>query len=286
MGDDGPVLTVVVPTYGRPTLLDACLASIRADGGDRVAVIVVDDASPEPVRLDGRPGLRVLRLDVNTGPAGARNAGLAVTTTDLVCFADDDDGWPVGSLDARLASVARSDIGLVQALDLDTGARVLPIPTEGFDRWLLTTLTPHLGCVTLRRTSCLPFDPSYRAAEDVDWWIRMEAAGRLRRVTVVDAPGYSLRTHPAERATHGPTVRLDASRRLLDAHATWFRRHRRARAFRWLRVGLYELQVGSPRRGVLAMARSLAIRPSLRSANRLARALGALAPRRARRPQG
>ena len=74
-----PLFSIVVPTYGRPEYLGECLASILQQTVEDFEVVVVDDASPDPVELpveDAR--LRLLRRDTNGGPAAARNTGMAV----------------------------------------------------------------------------------------------------------------------------------------------------------------------------------------------------------------
>lgn len=90
------MISVVVPTYGRPQALAACLSAL-ADS--RIApgefeVIVVDDGSPEP--LDAvveahRGRLQVaLHRQSNRGPAAARNAGAARARGSVIAFTDDD----------------------------------------------------------------------------------------------------------------------------------------------------------------------------------------------------
>lgn len=103
--DAGPFtvddVTVVIPAYG---------ANPHPPAG--VRVIVVDDASPSPLVVPAPAA--VVRLPVNRGPAGARNAGLAEVATPLVAFVDADvvltDGWLDGLLphfaDPRVALVA------------------------------------------------------------------------------------------------------------------------------------------------------------------------------------
>jgi mycofactocin system glycosyltransferase len=82
-------VTVIVPARDRTGLLERCLAAL----GDRHPVIVVDDGSsdPEAVALvTGRHGTKLIRREVNGGPAAARNTGLAAVTSDLVAFVDSD----------------------------------------------------------------------------------------------------------------------------------------------------------------------------------------------------
>ena len=90
-------VTIVVATRNRPDRLAETAAHHRAP------LIVVDNASDEPVRLTGAD---VVRLDVNLG-AAARNVGVERARTPYVAFADDDSYWAPGSL-ARAAALLRA----------------------------------------------------------------------------------------------------------------------------------------------------------------------------------
>jgi len=82
-------LTVVIPVRDRADQLTRCLKAL----GDRVAVIVVDDASADPVgsrRLAESFGAQWIGLGLNRGPAAARNVGLGAVTTRYVAFIDSD----------------------------------------------------------------------------------------------------------------------------------------------------------------------------------------------------
>ncbi|GAA3161833.1 glycosyltransferase family 2 protein [Nonomuraea roseoviolacea] len=91
------MITVVVPTVGRPSLR-ATLAALGPD----VPVIVVDD---RPAGHDGPPLVTSAHVPVNVrvvtsggrGPAAARNAGWRAAATPWIAFLDDDvvpaPGW-------------------------------------------------------------------------------------------------------------------------------------------------------------------------------------------------
>src|SRR4051812_29167758 len=70
-------VTVVIPVLDNPVGLKRLVSSLRG-----MCVVVVDDGSAPPVRVDDFAGLhcdvRVLRHSASKGPAAARNAGLAV----------------------------------------------------------------------------------------------------------------------------------------------------------------------------------------------------------------
>lgn len=91
----GHLVSVVIPTRGRPAKLARCLAALARQSLPASAfdVIVVDDASPEPIdaAIGGHLPMActVLRIP-HGGPAAARNRGIALSTGRVVAFTDDD----------------------------------------------------------------------------------------------------------------------------------------------------------------------------------------------------
>ena len=190
-------LTVVVPVRDRAAELDRCLTALGHD----VPVLVVDDGSCDPLAVAGvcrRHGARVLHRCVNEGPAAARNAGLAATSTALVAYLDSDclppSGWlaalvghfadpAVGAVAPRvrggaggsrlLARYARArgplDMGPREA-QVRPGGRVPYVPTAA----LVVRRAALLGTVP---SSSAPFDPALRYGEDVDLVWRLHDAG-------------------------------------------------------------------------------------------------------------
>ncbi len=116
-------LSVVVPTFERHSKLEACVASLAAQGADAVGeVVIADDGSADDTRawLEAAPrrdwpfALRVLRLD-HRGPAAARNAGVRAARCELVAFTGDDcvlaPGWAEAHLGAHGGSRGGSVLG-------------------------------------------------------------------------------------------------------------------------------------------------------------------------------
>ena len=88
-------VTVIIPTYNRPSLLQRTLSAVLDQTYDRYEVVVVDDGSDSEQRefLEAFAGrnqkLRVI-FQENQGPAAARNRGWETATGDVVAFTDDD----------------------------------------------------------------------------------------------------------------------------------------------------------------------------------------------------
>ncbi|HHX4174322.1 TPA: glycosyltransferase family 2 protein, partial [Burkholderia contaminans] len=96
-----PVVSVVVPTYRRPDLLERCLDALCAQVFDPTAyeIVVVDDdsdGSARPVvercraRVTDVPAIRYMTAPATQGPAGARNVGWRSACGALIAFTDDD----------------------------------------------------------------------------------------------------------------------------------------------------------------------------------------------------
>lgn len=97
----GPTLeiAVVVSTYRRAGLLPRLVAALEAQTLEpyRFEVVLVDNGSGDDTRevLERLAGasplrLRVLAIEVNRGPAAARNLGWTSTSAPFVAFTDDD----------------------------------------------------------------------------------------------------------------------------------------------------------------------------------------------------
>ncbi|MEP7112225.1 MAG: mycofactocin biosynthesis glycosyltransferase MftF [Ilumatobacteraceae bacterium] len=191
-------VTIVVPAFNQ----DPSIA------GSRGEVIVVDDGSEPPLTAEGH---RLIRLEINRGPATARNAGLAEVTTPLVAFVDTDvdldDGWlesllphfndPLVALVApRVASTAGStalaryesarsplDLGSQQGR-IAAGTRISYVPAAA-----LVVRADALRAIG-------GFDEALRTGEDVDMVWRL-----------IDA-GHRCRYEPASTVHHRPRATL------------------------------------------------------------------------------
>jgi glycosyltransferase involved in cell wall biosynthesis len=91
-------LSIVIPTFKRPTLLFRCLNALYQQDfpPDRYEIIVVTDG-PDPETLDitagaigDGPCLHVCSTVVKKGPAAARNVGWHGASGQLIIFTDDD----------------------------------------------------------------------------------------------------------------------------------------------------------------------------------------------------
>jgi glycosyltransferase involved in cell wall biosynthesis len=92
-------VSIVVPTYRRPTLLTNCLKALLLQRFDKhcYEIIVVSDGPDEQTALICKdwqsydhPVMRYLPLPQKKGPAGARNYGWLNAKGTIIAFTDDD----------------------------------------------------------------------------------------------------------------------------------------------------------------------------------------------------
>ena len=90
-----PQATFIVAAFKAQDTIERAIDSALAQTGVSVEVIVIDDCSPddtaEIVDAYTDPRVRLIRLEKNRGPGGARNAGLAAARGEWIVILDPDD---------------------------------------------------------------------------------------------------------------------------------------------------------------------------------------------------
>ncbi len=191
---EAPRVTVIVPAWGVAEHLGEALASLQGQTMEHWQAIVVDDGDAAAVAgavapFSDDPRIRLLVTD-NAGASTARNRGIATAQTPFVSMLDGDDRYRPDYLERMLAAAeAAPEIGFVTC-----DARMFGIPE--FEGRIFSESHPQQGEIMLERVirrevyvfgSCLVrrealaqvggYDPQLRAAEDLDLWIRILAAG-------------------------------------------------------------------------------------------------------------
>src|SRR5689334_1305037 len=105
-----PSFAVVVPSYNYASVLPGCVASVLAQEGVDVRVLIVDDRSPDDTEaVGGRlaesdPRVTFRRHDVNQGLIATANEGIAWADSDHFVLLSADDVLVPGAL-RRAAAV-------------------------------------------------------------------------------------------------------------------------------------------------------------------------------------
>lgn len=263
-------LTVVIPAFNRPQLVERALRSVFAQEAKPHAVLVVDDGSSDDTADRAEAlGATVVRHGDNRGKSAARNTGLERAATEWVAFLDADDEW----LPWHLATLwpQRDDHVLVGGAMLSTGgtgpARLI---AWGGNRPQVIDAPPAVSLpenrlqpssVLARRQAALDAGgfPPYDYAEDMHLWMRMLEHGTALVVPVVTAL-YHL--HEEQATAYKPRMREARREVVADLSGRpWFTesflaRHEAAIAWDAARD---DVANGAPRgRAILRLGRELA----------------------------
>ncbi|MFC0398756.1 glycosyltransferase family 2 protein [Paraburkholderia rhizosphaerae] len=225
-------VSVVVPTWRRPALLETCLHALAAQHLDcaRYEIIVCDDGPDDATRtlVDrfaaaqlARGGVvRYMPVTATQGPAAARNVGWRIARAPLIAFTDDDTIPSPHWLRAGIAAAAAHDADAV------SGRIEMPLPdlptdyerdASGLARAEFATANVFVRRAALAAAG--GFDERFTAAwrEDSDLQFTLLAAGR-RIVRADDA----VVIHPVRPARWGVSLQQQKKSRF---DALLFRKH-------------------------------------------------------------
>lgn len=193
------LVSVIIPAFNAAATIGRALASVRAQDGVGVEVIVIDDASKdntaEVVRAEIRPGenISLLQLPANSGASAARNAGIRLARGAYLAFLDADDIWLPGKLQRQVAAIETDPgITLVSCNSQQASADGRPLkeghvnrpPVEGTEAWKTLLVYNFLPTPTvLTRTALVRelggFDEQLAVGEDLDLWIKLAVRGKI-----------------------------------------------------------------------------------------------------------
>jgi len=186
-----PAISFIVPAYNAELTLRETLASLVAQSRTDWEAIVVDDGSTDGTAqiAEGVGDARIIVVrQINTGLAGARNAGLRRATGECVCFLDADDVVQPSFVESMLGAIGDHDAvacwyELVGPAGQPLGWACMPTREDlAWDR--LIRNNPLAVTAVVRRVSLVrrlgrveAFDPALRVLEDWDLWLRFAQAG-------------------------------------------------------------------------------------------------------------
>lgn len=103
---EDPLVTVVIPTYNRASVLYYALHSVINQTIKNIEIFVVDDASTdntsELVNSFDDPRIHYIRFNTNKKAAAARNAGMEQARGKYIAFLDSDDEWLPTKLEKQI----------------------------------------------------------------------------------------------------------------------------------------------------------------------------------------
>jgi glycosyltransferase involved in cell wall biosynthesis len=196
---EAPTVSVIIPTFQRPDETRVAIASVLAqtavdDAKTTIEVLVIDDASNPPFRLEGAyaedPRIRLITCACNGGAGAARNEGVRHARGVWLAFLDSDDTWRKDRLSRQLAfAAARESRGrlsvIASGFSLIDGNRhrvrdMIPVEAETPSMFASACWFCPGSAILMRRKTFVAvgfYDESFRRLEDLDWYLRFGLLG-------------------------------------------------------------------------------------------------------------
>lgn len=180
-------ISVVIPVYNRPDLLERALCSVSKQTTQADEVLVVDDgssSSPDLSDFHENPEVHCLRREKNLGVSAARNWGIQQARGEWIALLDSDDEWEPKKLERQVQYIDQNpELLAVHTLEkwIRLGNEVIPPAylDKSNNRLWERSLKNCLICpssVLLHRSvfeSVGWFDESLPVCEDYDFWLRL-----------------------------------------------------------------------------------------------------------------
>lgn len=297
--DEGPTVSVIIPTYYRNEELINALESVKEQTYPHIECIVVDDSgerfAEEAIDTDN---LTYVAHEQNQGAPVARLTGLEQATGKYIQFLDDDDYLYPRKVEVQVELLEQSDVGVVYCgIRMADGREILPTEeqlAEVRKRALTFDLWPCYTCsMLIERELLMDIDDftEYEGAQDGALRIELAHATEFDAVfeVLVDRTDTDRSLGDSRRAVTAHFDMIEGKRDLYAAAGEDVRRQALAYAhsykgFYYMRYHFWSIQaclsflravmIRPQRSNVLPFVASLFGKPGWKAGQRLKRALG------------
>ena len=219
---DKPLVSVVIPTYGRPLLLERCIDSVLHQTYKNIEIIVVDDNDPDAdarkkteeimQKYLGNPMFIYLQHDRNRNGSAARNTGLRAASGKYITFVDDDDELKSKKISRQVSALesrGESWVACYTAYEIIKGQGNKKRSSEHksgdcYIYALMRTMFMGSGSNLLIRKSIVDeikgYDESFSRNQDIEFLVRVLEKGKLIYIDEV-----LLEIHQEDRGRKGHT---------------------------------------------------------------------------------
>jgi teichuronic acid biosynthesis glycosyltransferase TuaG len=183
------LVSIVTPAYNAETFLPSTIDSVVNQTYSEWEWHIVDDCSRDGTRrlveehARADPRIRLVALATNSGPAMARQAGVAAAKGRYIAFLDSDDLWMPGKLERQLRFMAQQEAGLsftaFRRISRDGSrvGRLIQVPARLSYRQLLgnTAIATSTAIVDRRVTGSFAMVKTYY--DDFALWLEITRRG-------------------------------------------------------------------------------------------------------------
>lgn len=216
--DTTPIVSIVIPTHNRASLLPDAVNSVLHQTYPHVEVIVVDDGSTDNTpAVAGQFGERIRYIrQANAGVSAARNRGFAESKGAYIGFLDDDDLYLEDKIALQVDALQRHPHAPVANCNfhyMDPNGKLYShngiVPSHDTFRRLLLANYIWMSGPLMRREAMVTaglFAPEFSLAADLDMWLRL---ARLNDFVCVQKPLGAYRIHQGSMVTKADLAEQD-----------------------------------------------------------------------------
>lgn len=196
------MVSIIVPTYNRSSLLIETINSILSQTFSDFELIIVSDGSTDDtaemvLNVDDER-IALIELEKNYGyPSVARNRGIDAAKGDYLAFCDDDDLWEENKLMAQLEKVKEGkDFVFTNVTYFENNTKTVPHLRGRLTNLIFNFLPQSFAYIFFHLVSWIPNsgvllskellgvnrfseDERYRASEDYELWLRIFRKARM-----------------------------------------------------------------------------------------------------------
>jgi hypothetical protein len=240
-GTNGPTVSVIVPCYHYGHVLEECVASVLAQQGIDVQLLIVDDCSTDgSAEVGRRLAERDERVEFrhhreNLGLIATANEGLEWARGDFVLLLSADDLLLPGAL-RRAATVMAEhpNVGMVYGRAI-RASEDRPV-ARAAGRWRATKVWSGADWIRLRCRSghnCIAspeavvrtsvqravggYDPQCHHTSDLNMWLRIAAVADIAHIRGAPQAIYRVHADSMWRSQEGPMADLHERRAAFDS---------------------------------------------------------------------
>ncbi|MBU0661107.1 glycosyltransferase family 2 protein [Patescibacteria group bacterium] len=175
-------VSIIIPAYNpKQHIFDRVITSIAAQTYEQIEIIVVDDGSKVPVKvnlelLPARIALTVHRQE-NAGAPVARNVGLYLSQGEyVICLDADIECAPTMIADMQEA-IKKENVDFAYSnFYLWNGKK---LRAKAFDIQTLKQANYISSMTLVKKSSAIPWDESLKRFQDWDYWLSMAEEGKI-----------------------------------------------------------------------------------------------------------
>lgn len=203
------LVSVIIPTFNSEKYLDRAINSVFNQSYKELEIILIDDYSTDKTsdlikNYANQHGdiIKYRFLDINVGPAAARNVGLKMANGGYIAFLDSDDEWAPTKLEKQIKLLKENpQVTIVGCARQESGpegeifTEKITTPEIMQDGWLRLMSSTFIctPSVVIRREAIIGefFNENMKVSEDRDFWIRIAKKGYLGFVPEILVTTYS-----------------------------------------------------------------------------------------------